>query len=160
MLLWPVTIFVSPFSSPPSLILIIPSITPPLVSGTLCLLIVDLSHNSHLPFTYYIVPLSFLFCSLHSLYLAINSSLALNTSLSYPLPSPHNSSSNLTYPTTLKWSALYVNIREHLRMHQYPWFYGGYSKNFIYFTLQYIFWFYFIILLKRIDLLQRCQQCF
>ena len=90
----PLITSVSPFNpSPPSFdSVIVPSVTPPAVRGTLRLLISDVSHNSrlHLPFP---SPLS-LFHSLHSICLPINSSLVLRhiSSLSQPLPPPINSS--------------------------------------------------------------------
>ena len=80
--------------------LIIPFIIPPLVSGILCLIISDLSHNSQLQLPHPST-LSLLFHSLRSLYLAINSSLALKlaSSLSYPLNS-FSTLSNLMLPTS------------------------------------------------------------
>ena len=78
-----------------------PCIIPPLVCGTLCLFITDLSHNSQLHLLYP-SPLSLLFHSLYFLFLAISSSVASSLFLN-PLTLPLT----LTYPTTFNRSAVY-----------------------------------------------------
>ena len=109
--------------------MIVTSIIPSLVFGIHCLWITDLHHNSshlHLPHP---SPLLFFFHSLHSLATVPLSVIHISFFLTHLIlfRYPHLSQ-DFQLVSSISWYTI-----EYPRIHQYPWFYGGYTKCFIYF---------------------------